>query len=168
VRLAAAHLEVRSGEAVDEETLEALARSLDDFTGLPHRLEFVGEVRGLRCFNDSKSTTPEATLLAVDAFEDAGRVHLIAGGHDKGSDLSPIATLAPRLAGLHAIGVTGPSLLGHGAVLDATIERAVESIFRSARPGDVVLLSPGCASWDQFTNYEARGEAFRRLVDAHR
>ncbi len=168
VRLAAAHLEVRTGQTVDEHTLEALARSLSDFPGLPHRLEHVGEVRGIRCFNDSKSTTPEATLLAVEAFDDMDRVHLIAGGYDKGSDLAPIAALAPRLAGLHAIGDTGPSLLGQGAVLDATLERAVESAFAASRSGDVILLSPGCASWDQFTNYEARGDAFRRLVDARR
>ncbi len=168
VRLAAAHLRVRTGKAVDHDTLERLARSLSDFPGLPHRLEFVGEVRGIRCFNDSKSTTPEATLLAVEAFDDPGRVHLIAGGYDKGSDLSPIAALAPRLAGLHAIGDTGPSLLGHGAILDRTLEHAVESSFAAARPGDVVLLSPGCASWDQFTNYEVRGDTFRRLVESRR
>ncbi len=166
VRLAAAHLEVRTGQVVNQRTLEALARGLSDFAGLPHRLEHVGDVRGIRCFNDSKSTTPEATLLAVDAFEDAGRVHLIAGGYDKGSDLAAIAALAPRLAGLHAIGDTGPSLLGHGAILDRTLEHAVESSFAAARPGDVVLLSPGCASWDQFTNYEVRGDTFRRLIDA--
>ena len=168
VRLAAAHLETRTGQPVDATTLETLARSLSDFAGLPHRLECVGEVRGVRCFNDSKSTTPEATRLAVASFEDASRVHLIAGGYDKGSDLSGIRALAPSLAGLHAIGATGPALLAPGATLDHTLDRAVEAAFAAARPGDVLLLSPGCASWDQFANYEARGDAFRRLVEARR
>lgn len=164
VRIAAAHLEVREGRRASTGTIEALTESLADFAGLPHRLEFVGVFEGVRCYNDSKSTTPDATLLAVEAFADPSRIHLIAGGSDKGSDLAPVAGLAPSLASLQAIGATGPALLAHGGRNAKTLEVAVANALAAARAGDVILLSPGCASWDQFTNYEARGEAFKTLV----
>lgn len=141
---------------------------LCDFPSLPHRLQFVGEHDGLRFYNDSKSTTPQATVLAVEAFEEPGAVHLIAGGYDKGSDLRPIADVSQRIAGLYTIGATGKTLAaassGHVQYCE-TLAAAVETALARMKPGDSLLLSPGCASWDQFTNYEQRGEAFTNLIN---
>lgn len=178
---------------------QACRDRLRTFPGLPHRLEFIGEVNGARFYNDSKSTTPEATLMALNAFamhtspqiwdnarseqeatnpsyhgtatcetiEAAHAIHLIAGGYDKGSDLSPISAAAGNLAGLYTIGATGPQLAAAvpGRARDCgTLEQAVNTIFQNLHPGQIVLLSPGCASWDQFVNYEDRGNHFAALV----
>lgn len=139
--------------------------ALETFPGLPHRLEFVGEIGGVTFYNDSKSTTPEATVTALGAFDAPSRVHLIAGGYDKGLDLAPLCEAARRCAGLYTIGQVGPRLCGpENTTHCETLERAMEAAAATARPGNVVLLSPGCASWDQFTNYEQRGRAFERFV----
>ncbi len=150
---------------------DACERGIRAFEGLPHRLQAVCEasVPGgvIRFFNDSKATTPEATLVAIDAVRTLGPVHLIAGGYDKGIDLSPVARIAHGLAGLYTIGATGDALARAApgnAESCGTLDAAVARAFERARPGDTVLLSPGCASWDQFENYERRGEAFCRLV----
>lgn len=144
---------------------------LEDFTGLPHRLQLIAEHDGLRFYNDSKSTTPQATVLAVEAFDDPARVHLIAGGYDKGSDLTPIARLTERIAGLYTIGATGAGLARAAtaccsgfALCALTLEAAVAAALDRMTTGDVLLLSPGCASWDQFTNYEQRGERFAKVI----
>ncbi|MEO1237789.1 MAG: UDP-N-acetylmuramoyl-L-alanine--D-glutamate ligase [Planctomycetota bacterium] len=142
---------------------------LDDFCGLPHRLEYVGAFDGVKCYNDSKSTTPEAARLAIESF-DAGEVRIVLGGHDKGSDFRTLAALAAqRCAGVYTIGATGDAIaeLIPNAVRCGTLEVAVERAMEGAREGEAVVLSPGCASWDQFANYEERGERFVELVKAH-
>lgn len=165
-------------------------KQLDDFKGLPHRLEYVGQVNagmpraeapaagaGVRCYNDSKSTTPEAAGLAIEAFE-PGTVRLILGGYDKGSDFGALARLAAgRCAGVYTIGATGDVIAGlvdaaredtgaeaPSAVRCGVLGVAVQRALGEARAGDVLVLSPGCASWDQFVNYEQRGARFVELV----
>jgi UDP-N-acetylmuramoylalanine--D-glutamate ligase len=158
-----------------------LGGALGTFPGLPHRLQLVAE-RSLprqagtpaRFYNDSKSTTPESALRAVEALAEmpgmgTPRIHLIAGGYDKGSDLAPIAKLGAALGGLYTIGATGPAIAAdtpRGAALQCgTLEVAVATALKRMRPGDALLLSPGCASWDQYANYEERGDEFIRLVN---
>ena len=159
---------------------------LADFPGLPHRLEFVGEFGGVKYYNDSKCTTPAAARLAVEAFSETGsdpvsRVHLILGGYDKGSDLVELAGFARSACkAVYTIGETGEGVAcaaetatetaaeaasaGAEVVRCGTLERAMEAIRGWVVSGDVVLLSPGCASWDQFENYEQRGARFVELV----
>ena len=142
--------------------------SLSNFTGLPHRLQLIASRDSQRFYNDSKSTTPQATVLAVKSFDEPEKIHLIAGGYDKGSDLSPIAQLGSKLAGLYTIGSTGQSLAqsanGSHCKYCQTLENAVTYALKRMGPDDILLLSPGCASWDQFTNYQSRGHAFCKLI----
>jgi UDP-N-acetylmuramoylalanine--D-glutamate ligase len=146
---------------------EAADSGIRTFRGLPHRLALVGEYRGVRCYDDSKSTTPDATLLAIDALREAGftRIHLIAGGYDKKVSLDAIAHAATHLASLAAIGTTAPLLCTHGGINCGTLEVAVETVMSRTMPGDAVLLSPGCASWDQFQNFIERGQRFAAFLD---
>jgi len=149
------------------------AEWLADFPGLAHRLQFVLEHRGIRYFNDSKCTTPEAAELATRSF-DPGRVHIILGGYDKGSDMTSLASLAAeRCVGVYTIGTTGERIADTveqagssecRLVRCHTLDVAVCEAVKRAQPGDVVLLSPACASWDQFDHYEQRGEQFIELV----
>jgi len=152
---------------------DALANAIAAFPGLPHRLQLVAEHEGVSYYNDSKCTTPQAVALAVDAVADRTppeRVHLIAGGADKGVNLSPIAELAPTLAHVHTIGATGQAItqqaraLGGRATHHDTLDAAFAAATDQRETGIAVLLSPGCASWDQFINYEARGARFVDLV----
>lgn len=149
------------------------AESLREFRGLAHRLEFVGAAGGVRYYNDSKSTTPEATVVAVEAFDQP--VVLIVGGRSKGGDYEGMARrVRGRVRGVVCMGEAGPMLrdcfrrcgvAAEGPVVCvARLAEAVGAARTMARAGDVVVLSPGCASYDEFGNYEERGEMFRRLV----
>ncbi|MEW5921832.1 MAG: UDP-N-acetylmuramoyl-L-alanine--D-glutamate ligase [Bacillota bacterium] len=151
--------------------VEGIAAGLRIFPGVPHRLEEVGIIRGVKYVNDSKGTNPEATLKAIKALK--GPKILIAGGMNKGSSFSPLAlSLAKEeVKILLLLGETAPLLeeaarrAGFNAVLAVTdLRDAVRKAFHSAAEGDIVLLSPACASWDMFRDYEERGEIFRREV----
>jgi len=145
--------------------IQRVARS---FVGLPHRLELVTERNGVRYYNDSIATIPEATVAALQAFPDRS-VWLIVGGYDKGLDLSPMITAAAaRARQALCVGSLGPTLaarIGGGAIDCGDLPTAVGHAARGAAPGDIVLLSPGCASFDQFVNFEARGDTFRKIVN---
>ena len=123
--------------------------------------------------NDSKATNVASAEVAINSF--AGGVHLIAGGRGKGSDYGPLAApVRERCRGVYVIGETAAAL--HDALLATDVpitdagdlERAFAAAHEAAEPGDVVLLSPGCASYDQYRSYEERGEHFRALVAALR
>ncbi|MBL4809183.1 MAG: UDP-N-acetylmuramoyl-L-alanine--D-glutamate ligase [Phycisphaerales bacterium] len=155
---------------------EQIVEAVRGFGGLPHRLQLVHEAQGVRegvrFYNDSKCTVPDATALAVEAIGGLvawSKIHLIAGGYDKGSDLSLISEMSSELAGLYGIGVTGAGIVGaaNGDAFDCgDLDRAMGLIQGRVLDGDVVLLSPGCASWDQFANYEERGDLFTELARA--
>ncbi len=153
------------------------AKALADFCGLPHRLQVVANTGGVTYVNDSKCTTPGGAIVAINAFE-RGTVIAIVGGYDKGHDFAALAeVLAARAKVVITLGATaqliGACLAARPAspeVIAATdLARAVSIARTHARPGDTVLLSPACASWDMFDNYEQRGEQFAGLAggEAH-
>jgi len=146
----------------------AIARGVKSFAGVEHRLEFITEIAGVRYYNDSKATNVDATLKALDAFP--GRILIILGGKDKGSDYTVLQkplrekTILALLIGAAAEKIE-TEIAGSVAIERAeTIERAVEIASHAAQRGDVVLLAPACASFDQFQNYEHRGRVFKNLV----
>jgi UDP-N-acetylmuramoylalanine--D-glutamate ligase len=143
---------------------ETIAEALRTFPGVPHRLEPVRELGGVLYVNDSKATNVAAALKALATYEHEP-IHLILGGSRKGEDFAPLAAaLGPNVRSVHLIGETAEELAAAipQAERDGDLASALEAI--EAQPGDVVLLSPACASYDQFRDFEARGEEFRRLV----
>ncbi len=149
---------------------EIVRDAVRSFRGLPHRSELVAEIDGVRYYNDSKGTNPAASARSLTAFG-ANRVHLIVGGRSKGVELGEFVAAADgRVKRSYGIGEAGQELI---AALSAIalgddcgdLEAAVSAAFKSAEPGDVVLLSPACASYDQYRNFEERGDHFRLLVE---
>jgi UDP-N-acetylmuramoylalanine--D-glutamate ligase len=145
-----------------------IAVGVRSFAGVEHRLEFVAEISGVRYYNDSKATNVDATLKALDAFP--GRILIVLGGKDKGSDYTVLQKPLREKAILALlIGAASKKIekqiAGSVAIERAgIIQRALEIASHAARPGDVVLLAPACASFDQFENYEHRGRVFKDLV----
>ena len=145
--------------------------ALASFRGLPHRMERVAEANGVMYINDSKATNPASTAPALAAFppSDHRRIHWILGGLPKGDDLDECAPWFGNIAAAYTIGDAGPRfaelLAPHMPVTRSEMMcEAIQQAMAAARPGDVVLLSPACASFDQFRDYEARGDAFRQIV----
>jgi UDP-N-acetylmuramoylalanine--D-glutamate ligase len=150
---------------------EAIAYGLRSYHALPHRLEHVATFRGVSFYNDSKATNLDAAARALGSFP-VGRVQLILGGRDKGGDWPSFARLVRERARRallvgEAAGVIREGLGESIEMLECgTVPEAVNVAFADARNGDVVLLSPGCASFDQYRNFEERGEDFERAVRA--
>lgn len=148
---------------------EALQGALATFEGLPHRLQRVGTKDGVTWYDDSKGTNPAATMKSIEGFT-PGTVHLILGGRNKGADLAALApVVAAKARRVYLIGEAADDFaraLGSAAPYERaeTLERAVQSAALQANPGDVVVLSPACASFDQFRNYVDRGLRFQAFV----
>jgi len=148
---------------------EAIRRAVGRFRAVEHRIEFVRDVRGVQFYNDSKGTNVDSSIKALESFTE--RVVLIAGGKGKGQDFAPLAAAARGRVG-HAvtIGEDGPkiaaalSAVGIPVSAAPTMAAAIDAARAQAGPGDVVLLSPACASFDMFNNYEHRGDVFKKLV----
>jgi UDP-N-acetylmuramoylalanine--D-glutamate ligase len=142
-----------------------------DFKAVEHRLEYVATVRGVEYYNDSKATNVDATIKALESFP--ANIHLILGGKDKGSDYTLLNDLLrQRVKVVYTIGaaaekiesqITSQAAGGPTVVHAGTVEEAVK-LAASAQAGDIVLLAPACASFDQFQNYEHRGRVFKELV----
>jgi UDP-N-acetylmuramoylalanine--D-glutamate ligase len=149
-------------------SLDGVRAALREFQGLPHRVTLVGEAGGVRYYDDSKATVPHAVLAALRGFES---VVLIAGGRNKGIDLSPLASEVDRVRAVVAIGEAAPEVerVFEGkrpVTVAASMDDAVAAAASAARPGDAVVLSPGCASFDWYRNYGERGDDFARAVGA--
>ena len=160
--LAAAATVVHAGGSVDAARTALLA-----FRGLPHRVTLVGEAGGVRWYDDSKATAPHATRAAVRGF---ASVVLIAGGRNKGLDLSELADESDHIRAVVAIGESAPEVAGafdgrRPVRTAASMDEAVATAASLARAGDVVLLSPACASFDWYASYRERGDDFARAVD---
>ncbi len=160
--LAASALVLETGLVAEDSIVSTLA----SFTGPPHRLEHIGTWNGIAWYNDSKATTPHAAVAAIGSFD---RLVLIAGGYDKGVDLTPMADDIARIDAVIAMGDTAPAVAAAFAEaprveMVSDLADAVDHAARIAGPGTTVLLSPGCASFDHYTGFEARGDHFRSLV----
>ncbi|MDR0874673.1 MAG: UDP-N-acetylmuramoyl-L-alanine--D-glutamate ligase [Clostridiales Family XIII bacterium] len=165
--LAAAAVALCAGISAD-----VIAGTLRRFRGVAHRLEHVTTIDGIRFVNDSKGTNPDAAIKALEAV--GKDIILIAGGYDKGADFASYAAAAKdRVKVLIVMGVTAPKI--RAAAESAGIKcidtasdmnEAVQKARKAAAPGDTVLLSPACASWDMYENFEERGDDFRRLAEA--
>ncbi|MDP3234703.1 MAG: UDP-N-acetylmuramoyl-L-alanine--D-glutamate ligase [Myxococcales bacterium] len=144
-----------------------IQEGLDAFPGLPHRMEFVRELDGVEWLNDSKATNVDSSLVALEALP--GRVWLIAGGKGKGAPYAPLVDAAKdRVLGVLTIGADAPAIADafKAFTVEAcgTLEAAVTKARQLAKAGDIVLLSPACASYDQFNHFEHRGDTFKTLV----
>jgi UDP-N-acetylmuramoylalanine--D-glutamate ligase len=147
---------------------EKIRSAIVNFKAVEHRLEYVATIGGVEYYNDSKATNVDATIKALQSFP--ANVHLILGGKDKGSDYTLLNNLLrERVKSAYTIGAAAEKIQSHikgttQLVSSGTIESAVKQASAAALPGDVVLLAPACASFDQFQNYEQRGRVFKELV----
>lgn len=152
--------------------IEDIRSVLTTFRGVEHRLEPVRVYHGVQYINDSKGTNPDATMKAIEAYQEP--IVLILGGKNKGSDFTQLAFLVKeRVKNVVVLGEAKPAIVaaleqvGFQSYIEVdTFAEAVQTTVRIAEPGDIVLLSPACASWDMFQSYEERGDLFKQLVQA--
>jgi UDP-N-acetylmuramoylalanine--D-glutamate ligase len=148
---------------------DAIEQGLASYPGLPHRMERIAEKAGILYVNDSKATNATATAPALAAYP---VIHWILGGVPKTDDLDDCAPFYGHVAAAYTIGQAGPMFAailrkaGKPVTESGTLDQAIADATAAAKPGEVVMLSPACASFDQFSDYEARGEAFRAAVSA--
>ncbi len=146
---------------------EKIRQAVREFKAVEHRLEYVATIRGVDYYNDSKATNVDATIKALESFP--ANIHLIVGGKDKGSDYTLLNhLLRQRVKRVYTIGAAAAKIesqmKGVEVVHADTLENALRKANAVAQPGDVVLLAPACASFDQFKNYEQRGQVFKQIV----
>ena len=152
--------------------VQVITDTLKSFAGVEHRIELCGEINGVRFVNDSKGTNPDAAIKAIEAMKE--NIILIAGGYDKNSEYDQfVATFPGRVKALMLMGVTAPKIketaekAGFTNIyMEEDMEGCVKHGFELAEPGDVILLSPACASWDMYPNFERRGEHFKECMEA--
>ncbi|MBR5795771.1 MAG: UDP-N-acetylmuramoyl-L-alanine--D-glutamate ligase [Erysipelotrichaceae bacterium] len=137
---------------------------IDAFKGVEHRIEYVDEIAGVRYYNDSKGTNVDATIVALKAFEQP--VHLLAGGYDKKTGFDDLKPYLTKVKQMYVFGEVKEQLVAlcPTAIVVNTMEEAIVLAHQNAKEGEVVLLSPACASWDQFPNFEVRGNLFKERV----
>lgn len=150
--------------------LEIIRRRLAEFPGVEHRLEYCGEIRGIRFYNDSAATVPEATAFGIESFSTPLR--LITGGTDKNLDFTPLLPVIGKSKGIYLLEGTGTDKLK--SLLDATripyrgpydsLDKAVREAYREAKAGETILFSPGCTSFGMFLNEFDRGRKFKEIV----
>jgi len=146
---------------------DRIRQAVHDFKAVEHRLEFVATVNGVDYYNDSKATNVDATIKALESFP--ANIHLILGGKDKGSDYTVLNDLIrQRVKRIYTIGTAAAKIesqvKGAEVVHAETLENAIRKASAAAKPGDVILLAPACASFDQFKSYEHRGKVFKEIV----
>ncbi|MBN2780521.1 MAG: UDP-N-acetylmuramoyl-L-alanine--D-glutamate ligase [Candidatus Marinimicrobia bacterium] len=145
---------------------EGIFTSLREFESIPHRIEFAGEAGNIRFYNDSKGTNTDAVKMAIRSFNSP--LHLILGGRDKDSDFRDLAPWISGTDTLYVIGEASEKIIRQLAEFNPVpchdLETAVMTAFQRANPGDAILLSPACTSYDQYRNYEARGDHFKQIV----
>ena len=143
---------------------ETIREFIENFAGVEHRIEFTEEINGVRYYNDSKGTNVDSTIMALKAFNCP--VHLLAGGYDKKTGYAGLKDYMGNVVQIYAYGDTRYQLLDLGvkAVLYDNLHDALLAAAKKAKPGEVVLLSPASASWDQYPDFEVRGREFKQIV----
>jgi len=142
---------------------------LKEFKGVEHRIEFVRELNGVKYYNDAKSTNPTSTITALNSFD--GNIHLILGGMERNQDFSELNPCLNKIKKIYAIGEVRKRLLAYAIENNIEVEEheylkdALDSIKNKVVTNDIVLLSPGSASWDQYPKFEDRGSEFKNIVN---